>query len=103
MALDMLTFAQGETYAIFGEDCCLWVSKPGQVQTNIHKLIYQASQLREAATKECLSWLSWLVNILEPVVSILFLLAMVLALLMVRNQICFFLPPGHKVISDATM
>jgi hypothetical protein len=46
----MLTATKGGTCTMLGEDCCFWVNRLGQVQTNIYKLTYQASQLREQVT-----------------------------------------------------
>jgi hypothetical protein len=37
--------AQRGTCAMLGKHCCLWVNRPGQVQTNLHKLAHQASDL----------------------------------------------------------
>jgi X-X-X-Leu-X-X-Gly heptad repeat protein len=36
---------------VLGEDHSFWGNRWGQVQTNIHKLTHQASQLTEGATR----------------------------------------------------
>ena len=112
-ALDLLTAGQGGTYLYLKEECCFYYNQPGQVQEDIKGLLEQATkiwELRLTSVWSSLSFPSWLLPFLGPVITIL-LKASYLALVYSNSlqfissrlqefQTKLMLLQGWKLVSD---
>jgi hypothetical protein len=82
--LDMITASQGGTCAMLGEECCFYVNKSREIQSNINQISEKARDLRERATNGWLlwegtwSWLSWL----SPLLVLLFVILLIFLIIL---------------------
>ncbi|ELR46629.1 ERV-FRD provirus ancestral Env polyprotein, partial [Bos mutus] len=73
-ALDLLTAGQGGTCLYLKEECCFYYNQTGQVQEDIKGLLEQATKIRDLSSTSVwssLSFPSWLLPFMGPVVTIL--------------------------------
>ena len=72
--LDLLTAGQGGACLYLKEECCFYYNQSGQVQEDIKGLLKQATNIRDLSSTSVwssLSFSSWLLPFMGPVITIL--------------------------------
>ena len=72
--LDLLTAGQGGACLYLKEECCFYYNQSGQVQEDIKGLLKQATDIRDSSSASVwssLSFSSWLLPFMGPVITIL--------------------------------
>ena len=112
-ALDLLTAGQGGTCLYLKEECCFYYNQSGQVQEDIKGLLEQATKIRDlnsTSVWSSLSFPSWLLPFMGPVITILLgllfgpcilqLLTKFISSRLQQFQTKLLLLQGWKLVSD---